>query len=111
MIKLQISPEAKDDLAEIRGHIERELCNPQAALNMVSKIIKRIRGLSDHPEMGASLSSIVDMKTNYRFLVCGNHLIFYRYENKVIFVTRILYGRRDYLHILFGNLPEDEEIS
>ena len=110
MVKLKISPEAKDDLAEIRGYIERELCNPQAALNVVSKIIKRIRELLDHPEMGASLSSIVDMRTTYRFLVCGNYLIFYRYEAEVIFVTRILYGRRDYLHILFGNLLEDEEI-
>jgi addiction module RelE/StbE family toxin len=110
MNELKISPEAKDDLAEIRGHIERELCNPQAALNLVSKIIKKIRGLLDHPEMGASLSSIVDIQTNYRFLVCANYLIFYRYEAEVIFVSRILYGRRDYLHILFGNLPEDEEI-
>jgi hypothetical protein len=30
MYKLKIFPEAKDDLAEIKGYISKELCNPQA---------------------------------------------------------------------------------
>ena len=109
MYKLKISPEAKDDLAEIKGYISQELCNPQAAVNLVSKITKKIRGLSEHLGISAPLSSVVDIQTGYRFLVCANHLIFYRYENGIVFVSRILYGRRDYTHILFGDLPEDEE--
>ncbi len=43
MYKLKISPEAKDDLAEIKDYISKELCNPQAAINLVSKITKKIR--------------------------------------------------------------------
>jgi addiction module RelE/StbE family toxin len=109
MYKLEISPEAKNDLAEIKGYISRELCNPQVAVNLVSKITKKIRGLSEHPGIGASLSSIIDIQTDYRFLVCANYLIFYRYEDGNVFVSRILYGRRNYMHILFGDLPEDEE--
>ena len=42
-------------------------------------------------------------------LLYANYLIFYRYEDDIVFVSRILYGRRDYTHILFGDLPEDEE--
>jgi len=34
--------------------------------------------------------------------------LFYRYEDGIVFVSRILYGRRDYTRILFGDLPEDE---
>jgi len=109
MYKLKISPEARDDLAEIKGYISQELCNPQAAVNMVSKIAKKIRGLSEHPGIGAPLSSVVDIQTDYRFLVCANYLIFYRYEDEFVFVSRILYGRRDFTRILFGDLPEDEE--
>lgn len=109
MYKLRISPEAKNDLAEIKGYISEELCNPQAAINLAFKITKKIRGLSEHPGIGASLSSIMDIQTDYRFLVCANYLIFYRYEDEIVFVSRILYGRRDYMRILFGNLPEDEE--
>jgi addiction module RelE/StbE family toxin len=109
MYKLKISPKAKDDLAEIKGYISQELCNPQAAVNLVSKITKKIRGLPEYPGIGAPLSSVVDIQTDYRFLVCVNYLIFYRYEDGIVFVLRILYGRRDYTRILFGSLPEDEE--
>ena len=109
MYKLKISPEAKNDLAEIKGYISEELCNPQAAVNLVSKITKKIRGLSEHPEIGALIYSVVDIQTDYRFLVCDNYLIFYRCEDGIVFVSRILYGRRDYTRILFGDLPEDEE--
>ncbi len=41
MYKLKISPEARDDLSEIKGYISQELCNPLAAVNLVSKILKK----------------------------------------------------------------------
>lgn len=109
MNKLKISPIARDDLAEIKGYISQEFCNPQAAVNLVSKITKKIRGLLEYPGIGAPLASIVDIQTDYRFLVCANYLIFYRYEDQIVFVSRILYGKRDYMRILFGDLSEDEE--
>ena len=108
MQKLKISPEAKDDLVEIKSYISQDLCNQQAAENLVSKIINKISGLSDHPGIGAPLSSVVDINTDYRFLVCTNYLIFYRCEDEIVFVSRILYGRRDYTRILFGDLSMDE---
>jgi len=108
MYKLKISPEAKDDLVEIKSYISQDLCNQQAAENLVSKIINKISGLSEHPGIGAPLSSVVDINTDYRFLVCANYLIFYRCEDEVIFVSRILYGRRDYTRILFADLSVDE---
>ena len=109
MYKLKISPEARDDLAEIKDYISQELCNPQVAVNLISKITKKVRGLSEHSRIGAPLSSAVDIQTDYRFLVCANYLIFYRCEDEIVFVSRILYGRRDYTHILFGDLLEDQE--
>jgi len=102
--KLKISPKAKDDLAEIKGCISQELCSPQTAVNLVAKIMKNIRGLSEHSGIGTPLSSVVDIQTDYRFLVCDNYLIFYRYEDGNVFISRILYGRRDYTRILFGGL-------
>jgi toxin ParE1/3/4 len=107
MYRLKISPEAKDDLAELKDYISKELCNPQAAKNLVSKITKKIRGLTEYPGMGSPLSSVLDIPTDYRFFVCDNYLIFYRYEDGIVFVSRILYGRRNYTRILFGDLLED----
>jgi addiction module RelE/StbE family toxin len=107
MHKLKISPQALDDMKEIKSYISQELGNPQAAVNVVSKIMKKIHGLSKYPGIGASLSSVVDIQNDYRFLVCANYLIFYRCEGEVVFVSRVLDGRRDYIRILFGSLKEE----
>jgi toxin ParE1/3/4 len=106
---LKISPQAKDDLVKIKDYIAQELKNPQAASNLVSRITKRIRSLLEYPGIGASLSSIIDIQTDYRYLVCAHYLIFYKLENEIIYISRILYGGRDYMKILFGHIPYGKE--
>ena len=101
LTKILISPEAKRDMLEIKEYITEELGSPIASKNVTDKIIKQISRLSDFPKIGASLSSIIDIETNYRFLVCGNYTAFYRYTDETAFVDRILYGKRDFMRILF----------
>ncbi len=107
--KIYYSPEAVHDLDEIRDYVMMELCNPDAALNVVSGIIDIIDKLKDFAEMGAPLSSIADVESDYRFLIYGNYIAFYRYEGINIYIDRILYGRRDYLRILFDDMQSDTE--
>jgi len=108
MAKLVISPEAQSDLLGIKEYITVELRNPTAATNTISKIIKAIRGLVDFPDTGTPLISIVDVPNNYRSLTCGSYLVFYRHEGGTVHVVRILYGRRDYIKTLFGDVLEDD---
>ncbi|WP_371378589.1 type II toxin-antitoxin system RelE/ParE family toxin [Sporomusa aerivorans] len=107
-MKVRISPEAQYDLQDIKNYIAMELDHPMAALDTVSKIIQAIRRLKDFPNSGAPLSALVDMKTDYRFLVSNSYLVFYRHEGENIYVVRILYGRRDYMKILFGAPQQDD---
>lgn len=100
-MKVYISPKAQNDLQNIKRYIAIELDNSPAALNTVSKIIKTIRRLQEFPDSGAPLAAIIDMKTDYRYLVSDSYLVFYRHENESIYVVRVLYGRRDYRKILF----------
>jgi len=102
MAEIKFSPEALADLKQTRTYISQELCNEQAAINTVSAIMNRIRMLADFPDSGAPLSSIVDIVANYRFLVCGNYTVFYRYERNTVYIVRVIYGRRDFMRILFG---------
>lgn len=74
----------------------------------ISLTIKKIHGLEEHPLIGAPFASIIDIQSDCRFLVCDNYLIFYRCEDKKIFVLRILYDRRDYIRILCGGFLADE---
>ena len=101
MNNLHLSPEAQDDLMDIKNYITEELENPQAAIDTVNKITSSIRLLRDHGHIGAPLSSVAVIDSDYRFLVSGNYLVFYRANDNDIYIDRILYGRREYLRILF----------
>lgn len=76
MNNLHLSEEAQNDLLEIKAYIEEELLNPSAALATVSRITKSLRILQNHAQAGASLSSISDMESDYRFIVSGNYISF-----------------------------------
>ncbi len=108
MNNLYVSKEAQNDLAEIKAYITQELKNPDAAIATVSKITKKIRALKNQAYIGALLSSVADTESNYRFLVSGNYLIFYRAYEKEVYIDRILYARRDYMRILFGDAQINE---
>lgn len=101
MAELKISPAAIDDLKEIRAYITNELCNPSAAENVIDKIMKCISRLEAFPLMGAPLDLSVDFPTDYRFVICSDYAAFYRYNNNIVYVVRILYGKRDYARLLF----------
>ncbi len=102
MNNLYLSPDAQNDLAEIKSYITKDLENPQAAMSVVSKIMKTIRLLRERALIGTPLSSTADVSTDYRFLVSGSYMVFYRASGKDVFIDRVLYGRRDYLRILLG---------
>lgn len=104
MNNLHLSPEAQDDLMEIKAYIEEDLLNPSAALATVSRITKSLRVLQSYAHAGALLSSIADIESDYRFIVSGNYISFYRVCGNDIYIDRILYARRDYLRILFPEL-------
>ena len=107
MARVDYSDEALSDLEQIGDYIADELQNPQAVLHTVTMIQDRIDKLADFPFIGAPLSSIVDVDTDYRFLVCGSYLAFYRPVENLVLIDRVLYGRRDYLAILFGDISEE----
>jgi addiction module RelE/StbE family toxin len=108
--KIIYSHEALRDLEKIGDYISEQLKNPIAALNTVTAIQDRIDKLTDFPLMGSLLSVLYDDMDvgDYRFLVCSNYLAFYRAEGNNVHIDRVMYGRRDYITILFGEQPQEE---
>lgn len=100
MIKeIKYAPQALSDLRNIIDYISVELNSPQAAERTVDDILDKIDYLS---EIGRTLSSRINVKTDYRYLVCGNYNVFYRVENEVVKVIRVLNARRNFMTVLFG---------
>ena len=110
MAEIKFSPEAINDLQQTKAYITEELCNSEAANSTIAKIMHNIHILEKFPESGSPLESIVDFTTNYLFLVCGKYTAFYRVENNTVFIVRVLYGRRDFMRILFGTDAQENEI-
>ncbi len=109
MARIRLSPTALSDLKEIKDYISNILCNPPAAERTVKRIIDDYSLLETAPYMAPSLSSVVPIKTDYRFLVSGNYIVFYRVEGEYVSIYRVLYGRRDYIKTLFGRICSEEE--
>lgn len=109
MAELRLTPAAMKDLENIKEYISKTLCNPIAAQRTVKRIVDDYTLLKVSPFMGTPLSSKVAVKTDYRYLVSGNYIVFYKADEKYVSIYRILYGRMDYIKILFGNFANDEE--
>lgn len=107
MFSIRISPEAENDLKEIQKHIAFVLENPTASQNIVTNILKTIRNLEIFPDRGNPLNTIIQIKTDYRFVISGQYIIFYRRDDKHVYIIRILYGKRDYLKMLFPHQPDE----
>ena len=101
--KIHYAVEARRDLDDIWDYIVTDLCNASAAERVVNDILDVVEQLENFSEMGALLASIANVDSDYRYLISGNYLIFYRVSGMDVYVDRILYGRRDYLRILFGD--------
>ena len=107
MAKINFTPDALEDLKEIKAYITEELCSEESAVRTVGNITKRIRQLTDFSESGAPLSWIINLEVPYCFLVCGNYTAFYKVESDEVHIIRVLYGRRNFMQILFGKSQDD----
>ena len=106
--KIHYSSESRRDLDDIWDYIVSELQNRSAAERVIDRIMDAVDQLENFAEMGTPLSSIADVGTDYRFLVSGNYMVFYRVQDSNVYIDRILYGRSDYMSTLFKDLLYEE---
>lgn len=107
--RIHYSKESCRDMDDIWDYIVSELQNTIAAEQVVNAIMDTVDGLETFAEIGTPLSSIFHIDTDYRILVSGNYLIFYRTQGADVYIDRVIYGRRDYLRILFDDLGTTTE--
>lgn len=76
--------------------IHMALVSPKSAENITDKILNAIELLEEHPLMGKKMDEPVLAGENYRNLICGNYLIFYKVVGQMVYVYHIADGRTDY---------------
>ena len=82
------------DLDEIGDYISSEYNSNETALNFVKGILNSVKILSDFPYIGQVFFLPDGTDTGYRYVL-------YKIINDEIYVSRVLYQKRDYMHVLF----------
>lgn len=103
MHTLRINPLALQDLKDIKEYVAAELDNPKAANKIIDRIIRKYESLAEYPFLGSELSAKIGINTHFRYLVCEKYIVFYKADDKYVYIYRILYGSRDYISILFDD--------
>lgn len=97
------------DIEDIRQYYnEHDL--PESGQRLVAKILDKCGLLDMFPEMGRDLESKTGRKVPFRFIVCGQILIFYMIKEEGPVVIRAVHGRRDYLNILLDAAGHLEDL-
>lgn len=99
---VQYTEPAENDLAEILRYIAVTLSEPIIAQRMLTTIEKAIDSLSPMPYKCPLVDDEHLAHMGYRKLHIKNYIAFFTInkEARIVSVERILYARRDWLHIL-----------
>ena len=106
-MELAWSPAAVDDLDAAVDYIESELASPMAARRLVDSVIEKAQLFSDVPGAGTVLRTLNGIDTGYRYIVCGNWMVFLECDNGRVLVVRVLYAKSDYMRTLFGEIDSE----
>lgn len=93
------SPEARADLSEIRNYY-MQVAGRHTADRIVREIGEACRLLEDHPFAGRARNEV---RPGLRSIAAHPHAIFYRVNNDVAEIVRVLDGRRDLDEIFSPN--------
>ena len=108
MMKIVFSPEALSDIEEIKSYLLGQFGEETATKN-IKKDIKETRTLSLFPHKGSGIWERYGIDSEYRYIYTNKNYVFYRIDDDVIRIIRVLDARRDFLNILFGiNPPTDD---
>ena len=87
-------------MIEIYDYISIRLKESLAAKRLFLKINDKISHLSKNPYIYSKAGKIDKLKREYRKIVIGNYIVLYTldFENKKVYISHIIYGRRNYLY-------------
>lgn len=97
---------AQRDVENIYTYISETLCNRQAATRFISALREHMTTLENMPESYPLANDEYLRNMGIRFIVINNYIAFYivSYEKKIVYVLRVLYGRRNWAEILKNDI-------
>lgn len=100
--RIHVSGPAENDLRDIVRYISAQLAAPMTADKILDELNKAMTGLANMPQKCPLLHDERLASMGYRKLIVKSYVIFFTAngKTKTVNIERILYARRDWLHIL-----------
>jgi len=100
--KIIITPDAEEDLVELRNYIADVLLARDTARNYIRTIRKEIGSLSELPARYKPVDDEPWHSRGVRRIIVNNFFVYYRIDEarKQVFILNVIYARRDQLRVL-----------
>ena len=89
---------AQNDLIEIRDYVRRD--RPDAADRLIEKLLDAIESLEQLADRGVLPRDERLRSLDYRVLIEGEYLVFYKILRSQVRIYRVVHGRRKYGHLV-----------
>ena len=100
--KIIITPDAEEDLVELRNYIADVLLARDTARNYIRTIRKEIGSLSELPARYKPVDDEPWHSRGVRRIIVNNFFVYYRIDegHKRVYILNVIYARRDQLRVL-----------
>ena len=100
--KIIITPDAEEDLVELRNYIADVLLARDTARNYIRTIRKEIATLSEMPARYKPVDDEPWHSRGIRRIMANNFFVYYRIDEdrKLVYILNVIYARRDQLRML-----------
>lgn len=100
--KIIITPDAEEDLVELRNYIADVLLARDTARNYIRTIRKEIGTLSEMPAKYKPVDDEPWHSRGIRRIMANNFFVYYRIDEdrKLVYILNVIYARRDQLRML-----------
>ena len=93
MMKLRINPAVAIDLKNIKEYITQD--SQAVAEEVINKLYIQIENIQQFPNIGLDLSKRVRFRTNYKYVIWENYIIFYKIQGEYVEIYRVVNRYQD----------------
>lgn len=99
--EVEITDDCIEEMTEIYEYISNNLKEDKAAKRLMTEITDKVLDLANAPELYMKIGKADRLKREYHKMVVKNYIVLYTvdYEKKTVFISRMIYGRRNYLNL------------
>ena len=97
--EVEFTEECIEELIEIYEYISINLKENNAAKRLMTEVTDKILYLSELPELYMKIGKTDKLKREYHRMVVKNYIVLYTVdiEKRKVFISHMLYGKRNYL--------------